>query len=595
MISSAHSYYIPQDGIIPVVGIVRVSTEMQASDGRAGLARQREVIRLAVAAKGLHCVEVVELHVSGTVAVGHPEMIRIYSMISNGTIKGVVVSDLDRLFRPSEPSGYAALQVFQHMGAKIYAGDTEYDLSTSNGLLHSSIRGAIAGFELSLIKERMQGAKEAKRRAGKCPTSAVTMPLGISYDRKEEKWHYTSDISRVKLLFDLFDQQGIRNYSELGRKVGLGPASVKCVLRNFIYTGWRVIDKRRGPKRVSATGKTYRVKVARAESEVIKHKVLDGIISEECFQRVQAEIAVTKFNHNERFRSDDAVNIGTGIAFCGCCGQPLFCISGRRRKDSDQKTGYYQCKANHYLYKPRLNGCSQRHLNSNDVDEAIVILAATVLRSETHLSTMLAESFRRSTELVTPFAQVAPPLAQFDELSKRDKRLLDAYEEGAITIDELRQKREALRQKRAAIEAASTSAKPMSKDGFLAIARMVVKGARRFATIKDTRQQKQVIHELLSEVHIRHDQIISFRFRPSALSAAHTDHTTAATVLLPKPISIGKSCESVPPGSRRCIKCNTVKAETEFYRKLNRCNPCRTAEERGRHERRKAAKAAARQ
>ena len=142
---------------IPVVGIVRVSTEMQASETRAGLARQREVIRLAVAAKGLHCVEVVELHISGTVAVGHPEMLRIYSKILSGEVKGVVVSDLDRLFRPSEPSSYAALQVFQDMGAKIYAGDTEYDLRTPNGLLHSSIRGAIAGYELCLIKERMEG------------------------------------------------------------------------------------------------------------------------------------------------------------------------------------------------------------------------------------------------------------------------------------------------------------------------------------------------------------------------------------------------------------------------------------------------------
>lgn len=575
-----------------MVGIVRVSTEMQAADSRAGLERQREVIRRTIDAKNLHCVEVVELHVSGTVAVGHPEMLRIFSRISDGSIKGVVVAELDRLFRPDEPSSYAALQVFKDMGANIFSGDTEYDLTTPNGLLHSSIRGAIAGFELSLIKERMQGAKEAKRRAGKCPTSAVTMPLGVGYDRKNDMWHYTSDISRVKLLFDLFDQQGIRNYSELGRKMGLGPASVKCVLRNPIYTGWRVIDKKRGTKRVSATGKPYRVKVARAESEVIKHKVLDGIISEECFQRVQAEIAITKFNHNERHRSDDAVNIGTGIAFCGCCGQPMFCISGRRKSGSGEKIGYYQCKANHYLYKRRLNGCVQRHLNSNDVDKAIITLGATVLRSEAHLSRMLAESYRRSTELVTPFAQVAPPSAQLDDLLKRDKRLLDAYEEGAITVDELRHKREALRQKRAAIEEASNSAKPVSKDGFLAMARMVVKGARRFAAIKDKRQQKQVIHALLYEVHIRQDQIISFRFRPSALAAGWKDQTTSTTVLLPKPIVIGDQPESVPPGRRRCIKCNTVKAEADFYRKLNRCNACRTVEERVRYERRKAAKAA---
>ncbi len=253
-----------------MVGILRVSTEMQAAETRAGLARQREVIRRAILTKGLRCIEVVELQVSGTVAVGHPEMLRIYSMISSGVIRGVVVADLDRLFRPDEPSSYAALQVFKDMGAKIYAGDTEYDLTTANGLLYSSIRGAIAGFELSLIKERMQGAKEAKRRAGKCPSSAVTMPLGIGYNRKEEKWHYTSDISRVKLLFDRFDVGGIRNYSQLGREVGLCSASVKCVLRNPIYTGWRVVDTKRGAKRKSVSGKLYGVKVARAESEVMK-------------------------------------------------------------------------------------------------------------------------------------------------------------------------------------------------------------------------------------------------------------------------------------------------------------------------------------
>lgn len=159
---------------IPVAEILRVSTEEQAADTRASLDRQR-----TIEVKGLYRALTIELRVSGTVAVYHPEMRRVLAMISEGTIRGIVCSDLDRLFRPNQPQGFAVLQVFQDMDAKIYTGDSDYDLRTSSGLLQYSIWGAIAGFELSLIRERLQGAKEAKRRQGKCPTNAYTLPLGI--------------------------------------------------------------------------------------------------------------------------------------------------------------------------------------------------------------------------------------------------------------------------------------------------------------------------------------------------------------------------------------------------------------------------------
>ena len=47
-----------------------------------------------ILAKSLNCIGTVELHVSGTVAPGHPKMLQFFGMISDGTIKGVVVADL---------------------------------------------------------------------------------------------------------------------------------------------------------------------------------------------------------------------------------------------------------------------------------------------------------------------------------------------------------------------------------------------------------------------------------------------------------------------------------------------------------------------
>jgi site-specific DNA recombinase len=515
-------------------------------------------------------------------------MLRIFSMISKGIINGVVCSDLDRLFRPDAPASFACLQIFQDMGAIIYADGVEYNLRTSNGLLQSFIRSAISGFELNLIRERCAGAKEAKRRAGKCPSNRLTLPLGVGYDRATDSWHYTPEIGKVKLLFQMFDEQGVRNYSELGRHVGLGNAGVKVVLRNPIYTGWRVIDKKRGgTKRTSKSGKMYRVKVARAEEDVIRVKVLEPIISEECFERVQQAMAETKFNFISQHRSNDRVNLGTGLAFCGCCGQPLFAVSGKKDKGAGPKPGFYQCKANYYLYRKRLGGCKQRHLRNDYLDQAIVELGRHILTNPQTLARILESSARKTDDLIKPFGATVDPSQQVADLGRRDRRLLDAYEAGALSLDELKAKREAIRREKAALEKTFLPKVAPTKDEFLKTARLVVKAAHRFGSLTDKHQQKAILSELLQEIHVRQNQIISFKFRAAAV-AGPGDAGAMDTILLPKPLWVGPPPDDLPARHKRCIKCSQVKPDCDFYRGLNRCHPCRIAADRERHARRRA-------
>jgi site-specific DNA recombinase len=568
-----------------VVSLVRVSTEGQAAEGRAGLERQREVIRRTIRAKGLHCVAHHELiDVSGTAVAGHPVIKDIFRAILDGTISGVCVADLDRLYRPDEPQSFAVLQVFKDMGAKIYSGDAEYDLRTKDGMLFSSIRGAIAGFELGLIKERLHGAKEAKRRAGKCPCGPQTLPLGIGYDRKAEKWQYTPEIGMVVELFRLFDRERVHNYCELGRRTGIHHASVRCILRNPIYTGWRVIDKKRGAKRVSRTGKNYRNKVARAPEEVIRTKALDGVVTEECFARVQAEMSRTKFNHVERLQNSKSANLGAGLLLCARCGSPMFYICGKRQEG--KRYGWVQCKANHASYKQKLGGCSQRHLRSDHTDEAISLLATEVLRTPRHLERIIRASLAKARSTVIP---MNPPVSQSEqaaELARRDVRLLKAYEEGLLTLEELRTRREAIRKDKETLSRAFPSAPTaFSQDGLGNLARLVVKAAMRFSATRDPMVRKKIVAEIFAQIHVRDRQIIGFRFRESLLS--DTQMPEAATIMLSTPLPIGPLPEQLPEGTKRCIKCEEVKPVSEFYRTLNRCHPCRKIEERERYERRR--------
>ncbi|MDZ4287154.1 MAG: recombinase family protein [Prosthecobacter sp.] len=409
------------------------------------------------------------------------------------------------------------------------------------------------------------------------------MPFGVGYDRKKQTWHYTPEIGLVKEMFELYDQQGIRSYAEIARRTGVKDSAIKIILRNEIYTGWRVFNEKRGPKRVSASGRIYRSKVARCEGEIIRNKVLDGIVTVECFERVQRELAIVTFNHLERLRENDVVNIGAGILFCGQCGRPLLCVAGR-----GEKSGYYHCKANHHRYKPQLGGCKQRNLKSGEVDAAVVELTSTILSNPARLTQILEASAKKSKEVITPFSKVAESSAQLSELAKRDRRILDAYELGAISVDELRSKREAIRREKASLVKVSADKPSTDRSEFLKMARVVVKAAHRFSALADRRTQKAIVHELLAEAHVRDSCVVSFRLRPSLLIGAKSEEISNSIVLLPEPIVIGKPPDILPAGHRRCIKCSEVKPVAQFYRNLNRCNPCRHSDQRQRDLRQKS-------
>ena len=271
----------------------------------------------------LDCLRIYEVSdVSGTQVRSNPDIQEILRLVASRIVEGLVVADLDRLFRPDCPADYAILQVFKDTGAVIYCGETTYDLAQRDSALFANIRSAISGWELGLMRERQQGAKETKRRAGKCPSNARTLPLGISFDRPSERFHYNERIATVIELFRLYDEEGIQNYRELGRRVGIQHESVRNLLSNPIYTGWRVINQKRGERTVSRTGKTYRRKTDRAPDEVIRVRVIETpAVSQECFDRVQASMRKVTFNHHESRKRDEVFNFATGVARCARCGR----------------------------------------------------------------------------------------------------------------------------------------------------------------------------------------------------------------------------------------------------------------------------------
>jgi len=96
--------------------------------------------------------------------------------------------------------------------------------------------------ERAEILERIWSAKEEKRRRGELAQSVVVLPFGVGYEQSRG-FYYKSEAERVREAFRLF-LAGNQSYGQLARFVGVTPRGMHVIMRNPIWTGWRVIDKK---------------------------------------------------------------------------------------------------------------------------------------------------------------------------------------------------------------------------------------------------------------------------------------------------------------------------------------------------------------
>jgi DNA invertase Pin-like site-specific DNA recombinase len=564
----------PKDSVAKrrVVALIRVSTAEQGRDDRGGIPRQRSVIEDTIRRKNLECLRIYEIHAcSGTEVLRNPEIQEILKIVSTGV--GLVVADLDRLFRPTEPADYVILQVFKDSGSIIFSGETEYNLADKDSALFASMRSAYSAYEIQLFKDRVHKTNEGKRREGKCPTNKLTWPLGLSFDRETQKWIWNERAPDVAKIFQSF-LEDTANYSELGRRFNLTSATIRNTLSRRIYaTGERIISQKRGEKRFSRTGNVYRAKVNRAPRDVIKVKIINPIIPIEQFNLVQQRISETRFNHHESRKRGEVFNYGAGVARCGHCSEIFLYSSGKRR--TGQRGSQAFCKRNYYLYRDKLGGCRQPNLRSPDLDSLIDAFTTSILRDAGTLARVIDQSLQRTREVVHQFPQPTVE-SQLAALQKKSIRILEAYESGILTLEELRSRRDALKVKVASLQRRPEHQETSRDISVEEFARKVVRGAFRFKRMMDRREKKAVILSLFSEIYVKDRSVIAFKFRENFVVG---DQETLGAgfstppIHLPEPFTL-EPADPLPEGTRRCSCCRTIFPTAEFYPRKGQCRRC---------------------
>ncbi|HEY2123514.1 MAG TPA: recombinase family protein [Chthoniobacterales bacterium] len=419
-----------------VIELIRVSTQLQAGEDRAGIPAQKEINRRTARNFDLEIVRTIEIvDVSGAWVLACPEMQELLRSIAAPGIEGVVTKEFSRLIRPEKFTDLALLEVFIETNTVLFLPDGPIDLSSKTGRFIGTIRAAFAGLERREILDRMCDAKEALRRGGKHPGGQSSLPYGVGYSRVQG-WYFTAEAEKVKHAFALF-LSGRSGYEEIARKLNIPRSSLRYILENPIYSGWRVYDEQRD---ASASGyvarpdgrQGYRKKIERAPEDVIRVHVLDGIVSQEDFARAQYLIQLKRRKHWRTRIGLSRRYTYNGFLTCGECGEPLYTHTSKRE--------FYLCKTRHT--RERRNRalhhsqpCSNRYMLRDKLEPRINCLIGEKLQDRAFLAQVLHGYHARLTASQSPATTGVNEDAvrqKLNLLREKKDRVLDAFFDGVI-------------------------------------------------------------------------------------------------------------------------------------------------------------------
>lgn len=153
-----------------IVAYLRVSTDRQADEG-FGLEVQEQAIRAWARGQG-RIVAVCKDRVSGsTDAIDRPGLAQALGLVQSRKADAIVVARIDRLARDLVLNEWVRAEIVRAGGELRSVSSHEdiylrHDPDDPTGTLVRQILGAIAQYERSMIRLRMQAGKELKRRAG---------------------------------------------------------------------------------------------------------------------------------------------------------------------------------------------------------------------------------------------------------------------------------------------------------------------------------------------------------------------------------------------------------------------------------------------
>jgi site-specific DNA recombinase len=435
----------------------RVSSETQAKEGT--IESQIETLRDYAKTKKLTVVsECIDDGYSGTI-LDRPGLDQLRDLAQVGSIEGILFLSPDRLSR-KQAHQILLLEEFKKRNIQIIFTNQNFSDSPEDNLM-LQIQGAVAEYERTKILDRMRRGIIHSVKKGQ--VIGNNPPYGYNYIPKSKDavghWEINPEEAvTIRYIFDLYVNQGLTGTAITNK---LNDESLPCrstkwwsgqvylILKSETYAGtahmfrYKRAESRKHPKARAYQKKKNNLKVERPQEDWVSVSV-PPIIERETWEKAQA---LLKQNARLSRRNNHKHNyLLRGLVVCGLCESMA---SGY----VSNKTTYYSCRA-----KRGKNITAIRHdelvqVRHNSFDEKVWNGLGELLGNPENLK---AQQERRLQIKKANLQTVQAPNAsskELEQLAIQEKRIIDAYREEVISLEELKMQKEKIASVRKTLEA----------------------------------------------------------------------------------------------------------------------------------------------
>jgi site-specific DNA recombinase len=402
--------------------------------------------------------------------------------------------------------------------------------STPEDELLVQFQGMIAEYERAQILERSRRGKRHRARQGEVSVLSGA-PFGYRFIRKTDHSaaYYEIDEEQarvVRQIFELYSVQGLsigaiaRLMNEQAvptckRRGRWERSTVWGMLRNPAYKGEACFGKTTIAPRQRIT-RPIRMRGGVATRNSASHEraredwitiAVPPIVTEETFALAQERLRANKIHAPRRTVTPSVVQ---GLVSCTKCGYALYRTSTR---SSARKIHYYRCLGSDGYRHLSGPVCNNRPVRQDLLDDVVWTEIVRLLEDPRLIQNEIERRLMAARE--------ADPTRRRDEALRRDlvrirkaiDRLLTAYQEGLLPIEELRERMPELRRREQAsnAELQAIADQSVTRAAYLRLAETLntfLTRLRSSAGALDVSERQRIMRLLVKEVLVGDDKII---------------------------------------------------------------------------------------
>jgi site-specific DNA recombinase len=448
-------------------------------------------------------------------------------LASEGRLDTVLIYAPDRL---SRRYAYQVLlmEEFQRNGVETVFLKSVHGSSPEEQLLQQ-FQGMIAEYERAQIIERSRRGKRHKAKSG-CVNALSGAPYGYRYVKKTDTSNAYYEVCEseaviVKEVFELYVREW-KSIGEITRHLGekaiptrKGKAkwdrsTIWAMLKNPAYTGKAAYGKTESCDRKKITrplrqkgGYSPRcsANATRPENEWISISV-PPLILQEMFELAQERL---RQNKELASRNTKTPTLLQGLLVCKDCGHSYYRTSTRT---SLKKIFYYRCLGSDDYRHPGGRKCTSRPIRQDYLDELVWQHIIGLLEDDDLIKNDIQRRIQESKNSDLSKRQESKLQAELNKTRKGIDKLLDAYQEDMLSLDELRKRINGLRKKEATLtkELNAFKFKHVEKERFASMEASVkgfVHCLKERAKTLDVEEKQKVARLLLKDILIGKDTI----------------------------------------------------------------------------------------